>query len=329
MPVPRTPQHAALLRPFDLQAAQANTPEAPMEEMAPQPSSFPDQQQTGLLDWIDGARAPQAMPLPSQSPAQSAGWNTTPQAVIREPESVAATQAVPKPVRDDFIPLRLTELPQTDQAPMKPAAPKTHAEAAPFFPEDNSLLGFVHGVQNQDAQQAVALPPPQPTSFVQAARGLVSFVRKRPSAPSTETGRNMPESRRETPPAAQALTFREQPAPAAPPKTQPAAEERPSNRPSGSAVEQMQPLIPGLLASLDEAMDDVRQGFNKADIIAVETAAARIAVRADNYGLRVLARMARCVENAAKARDKDALANILPDLETAVERNRIALLPKK
>jgi len=35
------------------------------------------------------------------------------------------------------------------------------------------------------------------------------------------------------------------------------------------------------------------------------------------------------VEMAARARDKDALANILPELETAVERNRIALQPKQ
>jgi D-aminopeptidase len=98
---------------------------------------------------------------------------------------------------------------------------------------------------------------------------------------------------------------------------------------SGSVVEQMQPLIPGLLASLDEAMDDVRRGVRKADTIAVEEAAARIAAKADNYGLRVLARMARCVENAAAHADREALANILPDLETAVNRNKYAFQPKK
>jgi len=91
----------------------------------------------------------------------------------------------------------------------------------------------------------------------------------------------------------------------------------------------MRPLIPGLLASLDEAMDDVRRAFRQADPVAVEAGAARIAAKADNYGLRVLARMARCVESAARAQDKDALTNILPDLETAVERNKIALQPKQ
>ncbi|MCL1985011.1 MAG: hypothetical protein FWG59_00990, partial [Betaproteobacteria bacterium] len=112
-------------------------------------------------------------------------------------------------------------------------------------------------------------------------------------------------------------------------ETQPVATERSSSVYSGSAVDQIQPLIPGLLSSLDEAMTDVRRGFNKADTIAVEEAAARIAAMADNYGLRILARMARCVEMAARARDKDALTNILPDLETAVERNKIALQPKQ
>jgi len=91
----------------------------------------------------------------------------------------------------------------------------------------------------------------------------------------------------------------------------------------------MRPLIPGLLASLDETMDEVRKAFRQSDAIAVEAGAARIAAKADNYGLRVLARMARCVEMAAKAHDREALTNILPDLETAVERNKIALQTKQ
>jgi hypothetical protein len=147
-----------------------------------------------------------------------------------------------------------------------------------------------------------------------------------------ETEQNMPGAPREgeAPYAAQISSFREQPAPAAAPrKTHPAAGERPADALAGSAAEQIQPLIPGLLASLDEAMEDVRRAFRHADPLALEEGAARIAAKADNYGLRVLARMARCVEMAAKAQDNDALANILPDLETAVERNKIALQPKK
>ena len=45
------------------------------------------------------------------------------------------------------------------------------------------------------------------------------------------------------------------------------------------------------------------------------------------FGFRVLARMARCVERAARASDMNALHDLLPELAVAVERNRIALNP--
>lgn len=224
------------------------------------------------------------------------------------------------------MPLRLTDPPQA-APPTPPAAPEVPVEPVPLFPEDKSLLGFVLGTPGKDAKKSAAMPP-QPTRFARAARDLLKFVRPRADAPAPEPERNMPGSWRETP-RPRPAPFREQPAAPVARKTQAAPEERPAGGSVGSAVEQMQPLIPGLLSSLDESMDDLRRAFNKADTRAVEKAAERIAVRADNYGLRVLARMARCVERAANARDREALANILPDLETAVERNKIALQPKK
>jgi hypothetical protein len=241
---------------------------------------------------------------------------------------VTVTQAVPQPSQHDFIPLRLTDPPQAAPPPLQPAAPEAPADPVPLFPEDSSLLGFILGRPGKDAKQAATAGPQQSTRLARAARGLVKLVKARTEAsPASETG-NMPGTQQDAPRTARS-PFKEQTEPAVLRHTEPVAMQRPSDAYSSSAVEQMQPLIPGLLSSLDEAMDDVRRGFNKADTIAVEEAAARIAVRADNYGLRILARMARCVEMAAKARDKDALANILPDLETAVERNRIALQPKK
>ena len=55
----------------------------------------------------------------------------------------------------------------------------------------------------------------------------------------------------------------------------------------------------------------------------------RIATESDAFGFRVLARMARCVERAAKANDMNALRNLLPELAVAVERNRIGLTPRR
>jgi hypothetical protein len=243
---------------------------------------------------------------------------------------MAATRPVPAPARNDYIPLHLAALspvPPASEAPEKAVAPEAPVATTPLFPEDSSLLGFVLGAPGKDARTPAATPP-QPTRLAMAAQGLANFVRSRTAAPASEAALSTPGTRRETAHSAPRVALREEPEHAAIRKTQPAAGGRPPGRLAGSAVEQMQPLIPGLLASLDEAMDDVRRGFRRADAIAVEEGAARIAARADNYGLRVPARMARCVEMAAKAQDKDALANILPDLETAVERNRIALQPK-
>jgi hypothetical protein len=354
-------EHPPLLRPFDRRTVQATAPKELPEEMPP--PSFPIPQQAGLLDWIDGARAAQAMPLPSKSPGHAAGWNRTPQAVIRHAPGRSAPPAAydphaydphaydphahygyqtaehtpwttppaapaprfPQQQYNTFIPLRLTDPPQAAPAP-QPVAPEPPAEPVPLFPEDKSLLGFILGNPGKHAKKSAAKPP-QSTRFAQAARDLVKLVRTKTDAPAPATGHSLPGLRRETP-KAHAPAVRDQPA-SATRLPQAGTQTRPTGGPSGSVAEQMQPLIPGLLAALDEAMDDVRRAFNKADTLAVEKAAERIAARADNYGLRVLARMARCVERAANAQDKEALTNILPDLETAVERNRIALQPKK
>lgn len=87
--------------------------------------------------------------------------------------------------------------------------------------------------------------------------------------------------------------------------------------------------IPQLVARLDAAMDDAQQGFKNRRCAVVGDAANRIATESDAFGFRVLARMARCVERAAKANDMNALRDMLPELAVAVERNRIGLTPRR
>ena len=87
--------------------------------------------------------------------------------------------------------------------------------------------------------------------------------------------------------------------------------------------------IPQLVARLDTAMDDAQQGFKNRRCAVVGEAANRIATESDAFGFRVLARMARCVERAAKANDMNALRDLLPELAVAVERNRIGLTPRR
>lgn len=83
-----------------------------------------------------------------------------------------------------------------------------------------------------------------------------------------------------------------------------------------------------LVERLDAAMEDAQRAYKGHNCLAVAEASGRIANESDGFGFRVLARMARCVERAAKANDMSALRDLLPELAVAVERNRIALNPR-
>ena len=95
------------------------------------------------------------------------------------------------------------------------------------------------------------------------------------------------------------------------------------------APREVDQTIPQLVVRLDAAMDDAQQGFKNRRCAVVGDAANRIATESDAFGFRVLARMARCVERAAKANDMNALRDLLPELAVAVERNRIGLTPRR
>lgn len=124
--------------------------------------------------------------------------------------------------------------------------------------------------------------------------------------------------------------------PVPPPDRLETSESRPSPT-VPKAEETMPPLMtpPGadktiqeLVQRLDAAMDEARHAFETRRALQVARAAGRIAAESDAFGFRVLARMARCVESAAKANDMTALKDLLPELAVAVERNRIALSPR-
>lgn len=115
---------------------------------------------------------------------------------------------------------------------------------------------------------------------------------------------------------------------------QPAAAEKPSALASKDAgrsaypPQEMDNAIALLVDRLDAALQDAQKGFQSRRGAVVGEAAGRIAAESESYGFRVLARMARCVERAAKANDLNALKDLLPELAVAVERNRIALTPR-
>ena len=81
-------------------------------------------------------------------------------------------------------------------------------------------------------------------------------------------------------------------------------------------------LIPGLLDSLDMALNDAYSGLENASFLTVAEACMRISGTADAHGLRVLKGIANCVERAANANDLDAVTDLLAELDSSVQNNR-------
>lgn len=89
------------------------------------------------------------------------------------------------------------------------------------------------------------------------------------------------------------------------------------------------PLIVSLVEKLEEAMNQAVWAFEHDSPDYVAESTARLAQLAESFSLRHLTRMAQCVERAAKASDMEALKVLLPELQNAVERNRIVLTQQK
>ncbi len=108
----------------------------------------------------------------------------------------------------------------------------------------------------------------------------------------------------------------------------PAAPTAPSAPSRAAAQPPVDTTLLQMLHRLDAAMEDAQRAYKGRNCRIVGEAARRIASDSDAFGLRVLARMASCVERAANASDMNALRDLLPELAVAVERNRITLNPR-
>lgn len=89
------------------------------------------------------------------------------------------------------------------------------------------------------------------------------------------------------------------------------------------------PAIISLLERMDVAMRHANAAFAIKNGPAIAQSTGMIASDAEKFGLRLLARMAKCVERAALANDMSALSDLLPELGIAVERNRITLAQRR
>lgn len=114
----------------------------------------------------------------------------------------------------------------------------------------------------------------------------------------------------------------------------PAEEKKPDPTPpsvveASPASEQQASALEALLSQLDDGLAQAQKAYAGRDCAMVEEATAGMARAAEDYGYRIVGRLARCVERAARAKDLPALGDLLPVLADAVERNRIATSPRK
>ena len=83
--------------------------------------------------------------------------------------------------------------------------------------------------------------------------------------------------------------------------------------------------LPALMWRMDKYPAEAGYALEQRRLHLVADAAGRLAAEAESYGFRVLGRMARCVESAGRAKDLQAVTDLLPELATAVERHRISM----
>ena len=232
-----------------------------------------------------------------------------------EPEAVetpAATAPAPAPPQ-----------PREAPAPVSPSAPAaTAADTDGSGGLSGSIMDFIAGAEPVKKES-----PPLAALIVEVSGPAPASVPPAPppaeaEEPRTVQGRlqmPLPEFR-PTVGTNEARTATDSAAPVPPPP--PAAPATPPQPGPDKTILQ-------LVERLDAAMEDAQQAFQSRRGYMVGEAAGRIAAESDAFGFRVLARMARCVERAAKANDMNALKDLLPELAVAVERNRIALTPRK
>ncbi len=247
-----------------------------------------------------------------------------------------STPAVP-PTAGQPAPLTLTGLPEQPPQTVPPRdMPRTAA--------GRLILKLLGGLSDHAAPPAdpLAVPPPtaapaaaahstaanaangQQTSIVNFIAGAAPSAKMQPSAAVSGAAAQSaaPSSR----PAARTQAPPQAPERDAPPAQQSLATSTPQATPFSAPPKEDATLI-RLVERLDAAMEDAQEGYRNRRCPVVGEAAARIAAESDAFGFRVLARMARCVERAARASDMNALHDLLPELAVAVERNRIALNP--
>lgn len=85
------------------------------------------------------------------------------------------------------------------------------------------------------------------------------------------------------------------------------------------------PLTPGIIHALGDILGDAEDAVAKQSGILMQDAMARLAGKAEHFGLHKLGKIARCVERAAEADDLEAVSTLFEDLAPITRRYMAAL----
>ena len=80
------------------------------------------------------------------------------------------------------------------------------------------------------------------------------------------------------------------------------------------------PLAPGIIFALGDILKDVEEAQTNGSAMLMQDATARLAGKAEHFGLHKLGKIARCVERAAEAGDMEAVSTLYEDLAPVTRR---------
>lgn len=257
-----------------------------------QPEPVPDKAPETATEWV-------GEPQPIQKPAQPASSAAAKPAAKAAPKAETVQSHAPADAVEWVgEPTPVVKKPEKQPEPIAPAP-------AAAEPEEGELLDFIMDAkerkQPEEKKEAAAS---QVKDFMESSINLVT---------STLTGMLRQENKAEKPRPALAQPRSDSG------KPKPVADTQPRPDPDMAA----------LLGRMDKAMQIANKAYETKNCAAIAESTGLIARDAEKFGLRLLARMANCVERAAAANDMAALADLLPELGIAVERNRITLAAKK
>lgn len=253
--------------------------------------------QRGAVPSTPGGYTSPSVPVPGE-------WVGEPMPIQRKP----ATPTVEEGDADAAAP---------QPAEVRSTAPETQLPSTvPVATEAGSLMDFIVGATRVEEPAPAA--PARPDAGAQPSGGMTDFVERSVTLVTSAVSSALA-------PAAEADAASVPQA--SPGAASPEAPDAGPNADAGAASEDA--AILALVARLDAAMAEANSAHAAGRGHMVAQAAAKIAEESENFGFRVLARMARCVERAGRAGDMNALRDLLPELAVSVERNRIALTQHK